>query len=323
MAQLFDSMRPVVVITGASSGIGRATALRFARKKAHLVLAARHDEAIEDAAEACRALGARAIAVPTDVSDEQAVEELAHRAVAEYGRIDVWINNAGVYMMGMFDEIPSEAHRRLMEINVFGVIHGAKAALPIFRRQDRGVLINVSSVAGKAGYRLGATYCASKAAVKTLSEALQQEVLGTGVRVVPVFLGSTDTPLFTQAANFTGRKLRPMAPVYTADRIACAIVGAAYRPRREVNVGSMPLMTSLMRALFPGGFARSMAGMVETKHFEDAPALRTAGNLFSPSPEKRVEGGWKSSAPKVIGAVAGVAFGLAALRAAAPRLLRA
>jgi short-subunit dehydrogenase len=226
--------------------------------------------------------------------------------------------------MGMFEEVPTEAHRRLIDINLFGVIHGAKAALPIFRRQGRGVLINVASVAGKAGYRLASSYCASKAAVRGLSEALRQETLGTGVSVVTVFPGPVDTPLFNQSANFTGRKLRPLTPpLYDADRIAAAIVSAAFHPRPEVVIGSAPRLLGLLHALWPSAFDRVMASNIEKRHFEDAPALRTAGNLYSPSPEKRVDGGWKSRAPRVIGTVAGLAFGLAALRAAAPRLLRA
>ncbi len=132
----------VVVITGASSGIGRATALAFARRGATVVVAARREQALRGVATECEQLGGRALAVPTDVTDEAAVRSLARRAVESFGRVDVWVNNAAVGLFGRFEDTPLEAYRRVIETNLFGYIYGARAALPIFREQGSGVLIN-------------------------------------------------------------------------------------------------------------------------------------------------------------------------------------
>jgi len=134
----------VVVITGASSGIGKATALEFARRGASLVVAARRGNALEDLVAECQALGAQARAVPADVSDEAAVRNIAKEAVRRFGKIDIWINNAGVSAAGKLEQLPSDVFRRIIDVNLFGCVHGAKAALPVFREQGRGVLINVA-----------------------------------------------------------------------------------------------------------------------------------------------------------------------------------
>jgi NADP-dependent 3-hydroxy acid dehydrogenase YdfG len=165
----------VVVITGASSGIGRAAARLFAGKGARLVLAARRADELERVAAACRAAGARAIAVPTDVTDAAAVEALAARALAEFGAIDVWCNNAGVYAMGELGDVPLDVHRRVVEVNLLGVVNGMRAALAQMRLQGHGTIINTTSLAGKSPYAYAAIYCATKAAVRALTQAVRQE----------------------------------------------------------------------------------------------------------------------------------------------------
>src|SRR5215207_8645967 len=147
----------VVVVTGASSGIGRATALAFARQGANLVLAARDDEPLRQVAAECEAVGAPAIVVPTDVRDERAVTELGKRAAEAFDRIDVWVNNAGVYMLGKFEDMPPDAFRELYETNLFGTVNGTRTAIP-YLRQSRGVLINVGSMASTMGIPYGTAY---------------------------------------------------------------------------------------------------------------------------------------------------------------------
>ncbi len=146
-----DLRGSVVVITGASSGIGRATALLFARRGALVVLAARREEALREAAVECEAAGGQALVVPTDVADNGAVEELARRAVERFGRLDVWVNNAGVTSFGRFEETPQETNRRVVETNLLGAMYGAQAALRRFHDRGGGVLINVSSGFGFVG----------------------------------------------------------------------------------------------------------------------------------------------------------------------------
>jgi short-subunit dehydrogenase len=223
-------------------------------------------------------------------------------------------------MMGLFDEVPTEAHRRLLETNLFGTMYGAKAAITQFRRQGRGVLVNVCSLAGKTGYRYGASYCASKFAVRGLGECLRQDLLGTGIHVATVFPATIDTPLFDHAANFTGRRLVAMNPVYAVDRVARAVVSAARQPRREVVVGGMPRLSAIPNVVAPGLFERVYARMVDRKHFSDTPAVRTAGNLFAPMGSTEETGGWRRLAPRVaLGALAATALGALAWKAA-PRL---
>ena len=307
----------VVVITGASSGIGEATAYAFARLHARLVLAARDAAALEEVARRCVERGAPdTLVVPTDVTDAGAVRELAARAVALRGRIDVWVNNAGVYIMGPVDEIPEEAYRRVIETNLVGTIHGCQAALRQFRKQRAGHLINISSVAGFGAYRFAAVYNASKFGVRGLTEAMRQEVIDDDeIHVSHVAPPSVDTPLFQHAANYTGRRLVAMKPVYPAERIAAAVVRCARRPRRVVAVGSFSWTARLFRALMPGLYERAQARAIPKGHLGPEAALPTDGNLFASQAPHGVSGGWRSGKKKLLlGAAIGVplAFGLSA-----------
>jgi short-subunit dehydrogenase len=289
----------VVVVTGASSGIGRATALRFAREAALLVLAARREQALQDVARECQGIPAagRTLVVPTDVADAKAVDDLARRAAAEFGRIDVWVNNAGVTLFARLDQAPPEDYRRVIEVNLLGTINGARAVLPRFREQGRGVLINVASVYGKVGGPYLGAYAASKFGVVGFSEALRQELIGERhIRVCTVMPASIDTPLFQHAGNYTGRAVKPLRPVYDAEIVAKAIVTCAKHPKREVFVGGAGRVLYQQRLMGRGMFERTHARLVDHDHFEQRSAEPSSGNLYEPMLEwTSVSGQWPSS----------------------------
>jgi NADP-dependent 3-hydroxy acid dehydrogenase YdfG len=308
-----DLADKVVVITGASSGIGRATALEFARQGARLVLAGRQAEPLAAVAAECEALGATAIAVPTDVRNAQQVGELALRAQSVFGGIDVWVNNAGVFMMGKLEETPLEAFRELIDTNLFGTVHGARHALPHVRAR-KGVIINVASMAGTMGMPYGTAYVSSKWAVRGFSECLRQEVREAGVKVVTIMPASIDTPLFQHGANYTGRGVKAMPPVYTAEKVARAVVANARSPHAEVMVGGAGTASRLMRSLLPTGlFDRMTARRAEREHLMDRPSENTRGNLDQPQPPYAISGGWRPGPPARISAAGKVALGASLL----------
>ncbi|MDP9347696.1 MAG: SDR family oxidoreductase [Gemmatimonadota bacterium] len=286
----------VVVITGASSGIGRATALAFARIGAGVVLAARGKEGLIEAAGECEALGGRALGVPTDVTVEAEVQSLARMAVEHFGRIDLWVNNASVNAIGMFEEAPPDVFRQVIETNLFGYVHGARAVLPYFREQGAGILVNVSSMAARAPHPYSTAYIASKSAIDGLFEALRMELRLDGARdihvcnVVPAVI---DTPFFQHAANFTGRAVKAMRPVYTPEEVAEAIVGLATAPRRDVIVGNSARAMIAQHTTAPALYERTTPVYVENDMFAGRPAPISLGNVFAPTGPTTVRGGWE------------------------------
>jgi short-subunit dehydrogenase len=305
----------VVVITGASSGIGRATALKFAERGATVVVAARREPLLQSLADECQQRGGRALAVRTDVTEKEQVEALARRAVETFGRIDVWVNNAAVTLFSRFEESPIEDYERVIRTNLFGYIYGARAVLPYFREQGEGVLINNASIVGVISQPYTSAYSLTKWAIRGLTESLRMELLDApNIYACTVLPATIDTPFFQHAANRTGREVRAMEPVYPADMVADAIVHLSRHPRREVIVGGAGRMLAFQHAMAPRLAERMMARQVEALHLGRAPAAPSRGNLFEPMNEGTgVSGGWQERAMMTGGRRSRALFGLAAL----------
>lgn len=242
----------VIVITGASSGIGLATAREAARRGARVVLAARNRHDLERAAEEIRREGGDALAVPTDVTRYDQVEALAHRAVREFGRIDTWVNNAAVSVYGTFKEVSLEDFRREIDVIFFGQVHGAKAALP-FLEQSHGALVCVGSALSDRGVPLQGAYCAAKHALKGWLDSLRVELMkeGSGVRVTLIKPSSINTPLFNKAKTHMGVMPMPIPPIYEPELAAEAILRAAEGNERDVFVGGAGKALSLAERISP------------------------------------------------------------------------
>lgn len=283
-----------VVITGASSGIGRATALELAKQGAWLTLIARREEPLETLREEVERLGGRALVHRCDVTDPEALKDAARDANATYGGIDAWVNNAGVFVIGELEQTPNDVFHRAMEVNFHGYVYGAKAVLPFFRARKSGVLVNVGSIESRLTAPYATAYASTKFAVRGLTRSLRQELAGSGISVCAVLPPATDTPLFEHTANFSGKKAKPPVPVVTPERVAAAIVRCIQKPRAEIVVGVQPKLMVMMDSALPRLGEKTMKKNVEHTHFTEEPAEATRGNVYEPMSEgDTVSGGLK------------------------------
>lgn len=244
-------MSTVAVITGASSGIGLACARALARDGVAVVLCARRGAVLEEAARAIVQAGGRALALTADVTSESDMTAVVGRAVETFGRLDVMICNAGFGYYGTLEDTPPDVMRRMMDVNFTGTFLGARAALPVFRRQRSGHLICVSSIVGRRGIPFMSAYGATKAAQAALAEALRAELVDTGIHVSCVYPVSTVTAFHDTVTRDFGYRFSRIGPVQSAEHVADAIVACVRRPRPEVYPHAKSRALAVLGVLAP------------------------------------------------------------------------
>ncbi len=244
----------VVVITGASAGVGRATVREFARRGAHIGLLARGKDGLEAARREVEAAGGRALVLPVDVADANAVEHAAAEVERELGPIDIWINNAMVSVFSPIKEMTAEEFRRVTDVTYLGAVHGTLAALKRMQPRDRGMIVQVGSALSYRSIPLQSAYCAAKHAMRGFTDSLRCELISDGskVRVTMVQLPALNTPQFDWTKTRLPRKAQPVPPIYQPEVAAEAIYWAAHNNRREVNVGLPTVAAIVGNKLAPG-----------------------------------------------------------------------
>lgn len=284
----------VVVIAGASSGFGRGAAIELGRKGASVVVAARRKTMLDDVAQEIERGGGRSLAVETDVSDPAQVADLARSAIAEFGRIDVWVNNVGVGAIGYFWDIPVEDHTRVIDVNLKGLVYGSHAAIRQFRTQGYGHLVNIGSIDSETPLALQNTYASTKAAVLSLSRSLNQELRLAGetdIRVGTIMPWAVDTPWWHHAANYTGHAPR-MAMMDDPQIVIDAIVQACLDPKEEQPVGWKARGSDLMHHLMPDLTERISADVAKSEAEKAMPMPPTQGAIHEPVLDGlKIEGG--------------------------------
>lgn len=284
-----------VVVTGASSGLGRGAALQLAAAGANVVAAARRGAVLGELVAEVTAAGGTAVAVPTDVSDPDAVLRLAATASERFGRIDVWINDVGIGSLGSFWDVPVADHARVVEVNLTGLMYGAHAAIRQFIAQGSGTLVNVGSVEADVPLAYQSSYAATKAAILTFGRCLNEELrlagLHESIRVSTIMPWALDTPFWSHAGNYTGRTLR-MATMADPQPAIDAIVAACTHPQPEHRVGAKAHVAGVAARVASGAADRVSALVADSESRKGTPVAPTSGAIHVPIEEgTSVEGG--------------------------------
>ncbi|MBW3596250.1 MAG: SDR family oxidoreductase [Planctomycetes bacterium] len=234
-----DQRKEVVVITGASAGVGRATVQAFARRGVSIGLLARGEDGLNAAAREVEELGGRAIALPTDVADHEQVERAAAAVERELGPIDIWVNNAMTSVFGPFLSLTPEEYRRVNEVTYLGCVYGTHSALKRMAKRNRGVIVQVGSALAYRGIPLQSAYCGAKHAIQGFTESVRSELMhdGIDVHLTMVQLPAINTPQFRWCRSHLPKSPQPVPPIFQPEVAADAIVWAAYHRRREIAVG--------------------------------------------------------------------------------------
>ncbi len=319
----------VVVVMGASSGIGREAALRLAGRGAQVVVSARGEPGLRSLVEEIQEAGGEATAVVADTAEFEQVKAVADRAAEEYGRLDTWVHVAGVGLFAAFADTTPEEFRRVIDVNLMGQVHGAMAALPYIKREGRGALVHISSMGAKRSVPLQSAYCASKHGMEGFLEALRVELRHEGlpIGVTSIQPATTNTPFFDKARTKLGVKPVAPPPIYGPNLVADAILHAAEHPARDIVVGGAAKALILGQRLSP----RLVDALMQTRgfevHYTDEPKAENApDNLQASLGHEAVEGSfsdrqhprslytWLELRPAAKGiAVAGAALGALAL----------
>lgn len=336
--QLKPIHEQVVAVVGASSGIGRETALQFAKRGAKLVVAARSESGLASLVDAIQQEGGKATAVVADVSDFEQVKAIADKTVETYGRLDTWVHAPATNVFATFDRITPEEFQRVIDISLMGQVYGAMAALPHLKREGRGALIHVSSMEGRRSLPFQSPYSAAKHGVEGFIESLRVELKHEGlpISVTSIKPSVINTPFYNNGMTKLGVKPTGIPPYYHPGLVAEAILYTAEHPTRDFIVGDVGKLLDILQRVSPGlvdslllliGFRLQQTGEPKA---EDAP-----NNLYGPVPEHdRVEGDfshlvipsltdWLDRHPPLKGiAITGTALGLTAMAALATHLLK-
>ncbi len=280
-------MPRVVAVTGASGGIGRAAVREFARRGDDVALLARGEAGLEAAAEEVRAMGRRALVVPVDVADHEAVEAAVARVEDELGPVDVWVNVAFTSVFARFDDISPEEFRRVTEVSYLGYVYATMAVLRRMRERGRGTIVQVGSALAYRGIPLQSAYCGSKHAIQGFHEALRVELLheGSDIHVTMVQMPAVNTPQFSWVLSRLPKHAQPVPPIYQPEVAARAVAFAADHPkRREYWVGASTVGTLMANAVAPGLLDRYLARTgFSSQQTPDGKSPRQPANLWEPA----------------------------------------
>jgi NAD(P)-dependent dehydrogenase (short-subunit alcohol dehydrogenase family) len=291
-----------VIITGASAGLGRATALAFAAQGARVGLMARSDAGLADTAAELTRAGHKAFSLaPADVADADAVSRAAEKIEGDLGPVDIWVNNAMATLFSALGNITADEFRRVTDVTYHGAVYGTMEALRRMRRRDSGHIIQVGSALAYRGIPLQTAYCGAKHAIRGFTDALRCELIHdkSGIKITSVHMPALNTPQFEWARTHIRHHPEPVGKIYQPETGAQAIIRAALKPRREYWVGRVTWEAIIGNKLLPGWMDRKMArDAYEAQWIKDEPMAERAGNLFEPVPGHKTHGRFDDQASR-------------------------